>query len=136
MPVQKLSAAAIAIGLVAGGVSCQVETSRAEQPALEHAAKGARHFDSSIVPAIVDAKTTGKHAAPAEALSIIARDSGRQFDPRAVAIFREIVPDLYLGAAQAGDAELRQEMRVVLSRYLKTDAAPEGAASRSGESVG
>ncbi|MCX7148687.1 MAG: HD-GYP domain-containing protein [Rhodocyclales bacterium] len=60
----------------------------------------------------------------AEAISIIERDSGRQFDPRAVAVFRKIVPDLYVRAAQAGDAELRQEMRVVLSRYFKTDAAP------------
>ncbi|MBK7766338.1 MAG: hypothetical protein IPI44_09605 [Sulfuritalea sp.] len=61
MLVRKLSTAALVIGLIAGGVSYQVETRRAEQAALEHAAKGARHFDSSIIQLIADAKATGKH---------------------------------------------------------------------------
>jgi hypothetical protein len=38
-------------------------------------------------------------------------------------------------AAQAGDAELRQEMRALFSRYFKTEAAPEGAATHAGESA-
>ncbi|MDP1636290.1 MAG: hypothetical protein Q8L69_16610, partial [Gallionellaceae bacterium] len=59
-----------------------------------------------------------------EALTIIERDSGRQFDPRVVAVFKKIAPDLYLRAVRAGNAELRQEMRAALSRYFKTDAAP------------
>ncbi|MDP1653437.1 MAG: HD domain-containing protein [Rhodocyclaceae bacterium] len=71
-----------------------------------------------------------------EALTIIERDSSRQFDPEVVAIFREIAADLYARAVQAGDAELRQEMPALLSRYFKTEAAPEEAASRSVEPVG
>jgi HD-GYP domain-containing protein (c-di-GMP phosphodiesterase class II) len=70
-----------------------------------------------------------------EALAIIDRDSGRQFDPEVVAVFMGIASDLYARAVQAGDAELRQEMRALLSRYFKMDAAPEGAASRSEESI-
>ncbi len=58
-----------------------------------------------------------------EALAIIERDSGRQFDPAVVEVFRVIAADLYARAAQAGGAELRQELPAVLSRYFKTDAA-------------
>ena len=63
MLVRKLSTASIAIGLVAGGVAYQVEVRRVEQAALEHAAKGAQHFDSSLVQIILDAKSSEKHAA-------------------------------------------------------------------------
>jgi len=88
---------------------------------------------------VFDALTSGrpykKVMVLAEALVIIERDSGRQFDPEVVAAFMGIAPDLYARAVQAGDAELRQEMRAVLSRYFKTEAAPEGAATRSGEPV-
>ena len=78
-----------------------------------------------------------KQALPlVEALAIINRDSGRQFDPEVVAAFMGIAPDLHARAVQAGDADLRQEMRAVLSRYFKTETAPEGAASRSGKPVG
>lgn len=63
MLVRRLSAASIAIGLVAGGVAYQVEVRRVEQAALEHAAKGAQHFDSSLVQIILDAKPSEKHAA-------------------------------------------------------------------------
>lgn len=59
-----------------------------------------------------------------EALTTIERDSGSQFDPEVVAVFREIVSDLYARAVQAGGAELLQEMRAVLSRYFKTKTAP------------
>ena len=65
-----------------------------------------------------------KQALPlVEALAIIERDSGRQFDPAVVEVFRVIAADLYARAAQAGGAELRQELPAVLSRYFKTDAA-------------
>ena len=51
------------------------------------------------------------------------------------AIFREMAPNLDARAVQARNADLRQETCAVLSRYFKTEAAPEGAALRSGESV-
>lgn len=63
MLVRRLSAAALTIGLVAGGVAYEVEVRRVEQAALEHAAKGAQHFDASIIQVIADATTTEKHAA-------------------------------------------------------------------------
>ncbi|WP_310449514.1 HD-GYP domain-containing protein [Sulfuritalea sp.] len=63
MLVRQLGAAAIAIGLVAGGVSYQVETTRAEQSALENAADGARHFESSATQMAMDTKASGEHAA-------------------------------------------------------------------------
>jgi len=64
-----------------------------------------------------------KPIALAEALTIIERDSDRHFDPEVVELFREIAPNLYVSAVQAGDAELRQGMRAVLSRYFKMEAA-------------
>lgn len=70
-----------------------------------------------------------------EAMAIIDGESGGHFDPEVVAFFREIASDLYARAVQAGDAELRQEMRALISRYFKTVAAPAGAASRSGASI-
>jgi len=63
-----------------------------------------------------------------DAMVIIEQGSGRHFDPEVVADFKDIAADLYAKAVQAGDAELRQEMREVLSRYFRTEAAPEGAA--------
>ncbi len=71
----------------------------------------------------------------ADALTIIDRDSGRQFDPEVVAIFKEIAPVLYATAGQAGDAGLQQEMQAVLSRYFRTTVAPAGAASHPWEPV-
>lgn len=71
----------------------------------------------------------------AEALSVIEGDAGWHFDPVVVACFTGIAPGLYAKAVQVGDAELRQGMRKLLSRYFKAETAPEGAASRSEESV-
>ena len=44
MLARKLSAAAFAISIMAGGAAYLVETRRAEQAALERATDGARHF--------------------------------------------------------------------------------------------
>lgn len=63
MLVRKLGAAAIAIGLVAGGISYQLETRRAEQSALENAAEGVRHFESSAMQMVRDTKAPEDHAA-------------------------------------------------------------------------
>ena len=63
MLARKLGAAAIAIGLVAGGLSYQLETRRAEQSALENAAEGARHFESSATQIVMDTKAPEEHAA-------------------------------------------------------------------------
>ena len=68
-------------------------------------------------------------------LSVIERDAGRHFDPVVVAVFIDIAPGLYVKAVQVGDAELRQGMRELLSRYFKMEAAPEGAAAYSGELI-
>lgn len=63
MLVRQLGAASIAVGLVAGGVSYQVETTRVEQSALENAADGARHFEFSAMQVAMDTKASGEHAA-------------------------------------------------------------------------
>ena len=61
----------------------------------------------------------------ADALTIIVEDSERHFDPEVVAAFKTIAADLHARMDQAGDAELRHEMRKVLSRYFKTEAVPQ-----------
>lgn len=66
------------------------------------------------------------------ALAIIKRDAGRHFDPKVVAVFKEIAPVLHGEMIAANDFELRQKMREVLQRYFRTEAAPEGAASITG----
>ena len=71
----------------------------------------------------------------AGAMAIIARDSGRQFDPEVVAAFMGIAPELYARAFQAGAAERRQELRAVLLRYFNTETAPAGAAPRYAKAV-
>jgi HD-GYP domain-containing protein (c-di-GMP phosphodiesterase class II) len=72
----------------------------------------------------------------AEALSIIERDAGQHFDPLVVAVYIKIAPGLYTKAVQVDDAELRQGMRMLLSRYFKTETAPEeGAAFVTTQSV-
>lgn len=77
-----------------------------------------------------------KKAMPlAEALAIIEWDSGQQFDSEVVAAFTGIASNLYARTVQASSAELKQEMRGLLARYFRTEAAPEGAASGS-EPVG
>lgn len=64
----------------------------------------------------------------AEALGIIERDAERHFDPEVVIAFKRIAWPLYDRMAQATEAELRAEMRLVFSRYFKTETAPAGAA--------
>lgn len=59
----------------------------------------------------------------AEALTIIETDLDQHCDPGVVELFKEIVPDLYARAVRAGDAELRQGKRAVLSRSFKMEAA-------------
>ena len=88
-----------------------------------------------VFDALTSERPYKKPMALADALTIIARDSGRQFDPEVVAIFKEIAPVLYATALQAGNAGLRQEMQAVLSRYFRTAAAPARAASHSREPV-
>ncbi len=104
MLVRKLSTAAIVIGLIAGGVSYQVETRRAEQAALEHAAKGARHFDSSIIQLIADAKATGKHVDLNRLLDRSRFVGIRVFGPDKALIYEtwEDIPPLLLTAVRSG----------------------------------
>lgn len=58
-----------------------------------------------------------------EALTIIESDSGRHFDPEAVASFKKIASTLYDRMACAGEQDLRQAMREVLGRYFNTQTA-------------
>lgn len=95
------------------------------------AVKKSNHSDPICNP-LTSERPYKKPMALAEAMAIIDRDSGRQFDPEIVALFMGMASDLYARTVQAGDAELRQAMRAVLSRYFKTEAAPEAAASRTG----
>lgn len=75
-----------------------------------------------VFDALTSERPYKKPMAFAEALTIIESDSGRHFDPKVVTVFKEIAPDLYASAVRAGDAELQQKMREVLSRYFKTEA--------------
>lgn len=89
-----------------------------------------------VFDALISERPYKKAMPLVEALTIIERDSGPQFDPEVVAVFREMAADVYARAVQASGAELRQEKRALLFRNCKTDTAPEGAASRSVEQVG
>ncbi len=104
MLVRKLSVGAIAIGLVAGGVSYLVETRRAEHAALEHAAKGARHFDSSIIQLITDAKATEKHVALNRLLDRSRFVGIRVFGPDKALIYEtwKDIPPLLMTAVRSG----------------------------------
>lgn len=104
MLVRKLGAAAIVIGFVAGGVAYQVEVRRVEQAALEHAVKGARHFDSSIIQAIADAKATGKHAALERLLDRSRFVGIRVFSPDKALIYEtwEDIPPFLTTAVRSG----------------------------------
>ncbi len=88
-----------------------------------------------VFDALTSERPYKKAMALAEAMTIMREEETRHFDPAIAAVFKEMAADLYARAVQAGDAELRQEMRVLLSRYFKTEAAPARAALRSGESV-
>lgn len=88
-----------------------------------------------VFDALTSERPYKKAMALAEALTIMREEEARHFDPVIAAVFRGMAADLYARAVQAGNAELRQEMLAVLSRYFKTEAAPEGAALRSGEPV-
>ena len=57
MLARRLGAAAIVIGIAAGGVSYFVETRRVEQAALQRASEGVQHFESSALRMAADAKT-------------------------------------------------------------------------------
>ncbi len=62
MLARRLGAAAIVIGIAAGGVSYFVETRRVEQAALQRASEGVQHFESSALRMAADAKTPLEHA--------------------------------------------------------------------------
>ncbi len=61
MLARRMGAAAIAIGLAAGGVSYLVESYRAEQGALEFALDGARHFESPAMQLAISAGSSTDH---------------------------------------------------------------------------
>ena len=89
-----------------------------------------------VFDALTSKRPYKKPMALAEALSIIEGDAGQHFDPLVVAVYIKIAPGLYTKAVQVDDAELRQGMRMLLSRYFKTETAPEeGAAFVTTQSV-
>lgn len=57
----RMGAAAVTIGLVAGGASYLVESYRAEQGALESALDGARHFESPAMQLAISAGSSADH---------------------------------------------------------------------------
>ena len=75
-----------------------------------------------VFDALTSARPYKKAMALAEALLIMREEEARHFDPVIAAVFREMAADLYARAVQAGNAELRQEMRALLSRYFKIEA--------------
>lgn len=81
-----------------------------------------------VFDALTSERPYKKAMSLADALTIIERDSEGHFDSQVVAVFSRIAPGLYARTVQASNADLRQGMYEVLSRYFKTDAAPEGAA--------
>lgn len=89
-----------------------------------------------VFDALTSERPYKKPMALVEALRVIKGDAGRHFDPEATAVFIKIAPRLYAKTVQIGDAELRQAMRALLSRYFKTETAPEeGAAFVTTQSV-
>ena len=77
-----------------------------------------------VFDALTSERPYKKPMALAEALSVIEKDAGRHFDPAVVAVFTGIAPGLYAKAVQVGDAELRQGMQALLSRYFRMENAP------------
>lgn len=63
MLARRLGSAALVIGFAAGGMSYLIETHRAEQAALEHAANGVRHFESSAIPVAAGGTASEEHGA-------------------------------------------------------------------------
>ncbi len=82
---------------------------------------------------VFDALTSArpyKSALPlAEALDILAQEAGRHFDPKVVVAFKAVAPTLHARIASAPTQALARDLRPVLLRYFKTEAAPAGAAS-------
>ena len=70
-----------------------------------------------------------------ETLSIMARENGTHFDPEVFATFFELAPSLYAKSRTWESDQWATELNSVVKRYFKTEAAPEGAASRSDKSV-
>lgn len=61
MLARRMGAAAVAIGLVAGGASYLIESYRAEQGAFEYALDGARHFESPAMQLAINAGSSAGH---------------------------------------------------------------------------
>lgn len=57
----RMGAAAVIIGLAAGGASYLIESYRAEQSALEYALDGARHFESPAMQLAISAESSNDH---------------------------------------------------------------------------
>ena len=72
-----------------------------------------------VFDALTSERPYKKPMAFADAMAIIARDSGGHFDPNVVLAFIEIAPSLYSIASHASEGELRLTMAEVLSRYFK-----------------
>lgn len=61
MLARRMGAAAVAIGLAAGGASYLIESYRAEQGALELAIEGAKHFESPAMQLAISAESSTDH---------------------------------------------------------------------------
>lgn len=92
----------------------------------EAIARNARIF---AVVDVFDALTSARpYKAPmsfSEALPIIERGAGQQFDPEVILSFTKIAPDLHDRITWATDGALRREMHSILLRYFKTKATTE-----------
>lgn len=76
---------------------------------------------------VFDALTSARpYKAPmtlTSAMQILEQSDGSHFDPQILDVFRRIAPGLYAIAVQAGDNELRQGLRELLSRHFKMETA-------------
>jgi len=103
MLARQLGAAAIVIGFMAGGASYLLETRRVEQAALEHATRGAQHFDSSTIKTALDAKVTGKHGALNRLLDRSRFVGIRVFGPDKALLYEtwEDIPPVLMGTVRS-----------------------------------
>ncbi len=87
MLASKLGAAAIVIGLAAGGISYLLETARTEQAALDRATTSARHFESPAMQMALDGKAQEEHGTLNRLLDRTRFVGIRVFSPNRVLIY-------------------------------------------------
>jgi hypothetical protein len=124
MLARRLGSAALVIGFAAGGISYLIETHRAEQAALERAANGVRHFESSAIPVAADGMASEEHGALDHLLDRSRFVGMRVFGPDKALTYETWadIPPTIIGAVRSGQHQHRWPGRGEIHRnWIKVD---------------